>query len=97
MHEPAGITTGADAAIDRTPPVCSCGAGPHSTHAGICEKGHAMRGNQLHRVHGAYSFRHRGDASLPPDMRMTVAEFKAQVVSDRGGELSAIEAARSGH
>jgi hypothetical protein len=58
-----------------------------------------MRGNQLHRTHGAYSFRDRGDAALPPDVRMTVVEFKAQVVSDRGGldELSAIEAARIGH
>ena len=84
-----------------TPPVavCSCGAGPHATHAGICERGHAMRGNQLHRTHGAYSFRDRGVASLPSDVRLTVADFKATVISDRGGaeELSAIEAARIGH
>ena len=80
-------------------PVCRCGAGPHSTHTGHCARGHAVPGNQLHRLHGAYSFRDRGDASLPPDLRMTVAEFKAQVISDRGGpqELSAIEAARIGH
>lgn len=98
MQEPAGITAGADAATE-TPRCSFCGAGPHATHAGRCERGHGMRGNQLHRVHGTYSFRDRGEASLPPDVRMTVAEFKTQVVNDRGGpvELSAIEAARIGH
>jgi hypothetical protein len=97
MQEAADITTGADEATETPPPVCRCGAGPHPTHAGICEKGHAVRGNQLHRTHGAYSFRDRGVAALPDVLRQTVAEFKAQVVSDRGGELSAIEAARIGH
>ena len=99
MQEAASVTASAETATGTTPPVCRCGADPHPTHAGICEKGHAMRGNQLHRTHGTYSFRDRGDPSLPPDVRMTVAEFKAQVISDRGGpqELSAIEAARIGH
>lgn len=97
MQEPAPVTTTTAANTEQTQPVCRCGAGPHPMHAGICVRGHALRGNQLHRTHGAYSFRDRGDASLPPDLRMTVAEFKAQVVSDRGGELSAIEAARIGH
>ncbi len=86
-------------ATETAPAVCRCGAGPHPTHTGHCDRGHAMPGNQLHRLHGAYSFRDRGDASLPPDLRMTVGEFKAQVITDRGGldELSAIEAARIGH
>ncbi len=97
MQEAATVSTGNTASAETMPPVCRCGAGPHPTHAGICERGHAVRGNQLHRTHGAYSFRDRGEASLPPDVRMTVAEFKAQVVSDRGEELSAIEAARIGH
>lgn len=79
--------------------ICSCGAGPHAANAGMCSNGHFVRGNQARRTHGAFSFRDRGEGSLPPDMRMTVADFKAQVISDRGGheELSAIEAARIGH
>jgi hypothetical protein len=98
MQEPAGITTCADAAIESTPPLCSCGATErHATVADRCARGHALPGNQLHRTHGTYSFRDRGEAALPSDVRMTVAEFKAQVVSDRGVELSAIEAARIGH
>jgi hypothetical protein len=76
-----------------------CGAGAHEARDGICAKGHALPGNALRRTHGLYSFRDRGEGSLPPDMRMTVAEFKSAVISDRGGpeELSAIEAARIGH
>jgi hypothetical protein len=96
MREPATVT-GIDSADE--PSVCSCGAGPHDTTAGMCAAGHFIVGNQARRTHGAYSFRDRGDASLPPELRMTVAEFKAQVISDRGGldELSAIESARIGH
>ena len=76
-----------------------CGEGPHIEHVGMCSKGHALPGNSLRRTHGTYSFRDRGEAALPPDLRMTVAEFKLAVVTDRGGpeELSAIEAARIGH
>lgn len=99
MQEPATVTTGTTASAESTTPVCRCGAGPHPTHAGHCDRGHAMPGNQLHRLHGAYSFRDRGVAALPDPMRLTVAAFKAQVLSDRGGteDLSAIEAARIGH
>jgi hypothetical protein len=77
----------------------ACGAGPHPVHDGHCSKGHALPGNSLRRTHGADAFRTRGEASLPPDVRLTVAEFKSAVISDRGGpeELSAIEAARIGH
>lgn len=76
-----------------------CGSGPHATKDGHCAKGHALPGNTLRKTHGLYSFRDRGAASLPADMRVTVADFKAQVISDRGGpeELSAIEVARIGH
>ena len=82
-----------------TPVVCSCGAGPHATRPNTCVRGHLTRGNQNARKSGVYAFRDRGAASLPPDVRLTVAEFKAQVERDRGGreELSAIEAARIGH
>ncbi len=99
MQEPATVTTRIDAANESTPLLCSCGAGPHETTADMCSNGHFVRGNQARRTHGAYSFRDRGEASLPPDLRMTVAEFKSQVITDRGGpqELSAIEAARIGH
>jgi len=98
MQEPA-VTTEIDAANESTPLVCSCGAGPHETAADMCSNGHFVRGNSARRTHGHYAFRDRGAASLPPDLRMTVAEFKSQVISDRGGldELSAIEAARIGH
>ncbi len=86
--EPAGITTGADAATDRTSPVCSCGAGAHSTHAGICEKGHAMRGNQLHRVHGLYSYLAQGDRAIPADLRMSADDMLAGLLADKGGAES---------
>src|SRR5688572_13711267 len=80
-------------------PAGICGAGPHDGHEGMCAKGHALPGNSLRRTHGVYSFRDRGEASLPPDTRMTVSEFKLAVISDRGGsgDLSAIEVARIGH
>jgi hypothetical protein len=100
MQESATVATDVTAgtASEPPPPICSCGeAERHPVDPHRCARGHALPGNQLHRTHGAYSFRDHGEASLPPDMRMTVAEFKAQVVSDRGGELTAIEAARIGH
>ena len=97
LMQPPAVTT--DAAEATAAPVCSCGAGPHPVQAGTCSAGHFVSGNQARRTHGAYSFRDRGAASLPPDTRMSVADFKAAVTNDRGGqaELSAIEAARIGH
>ena len=94
MQEPADITTGAEAS-NETPRCDFCGAGPHSAHTGRCERGHGMRGNQLHRTHGAYSFRDRGAAALPDVLRQTVDEFRESVIADRGGptELSTLEAA----
>jgi hypothetical protein len=96
------VMTSADAANERTlpTPICACGAAErHGADAHRCAHGHALPGNQLHRTHGTYSFRDRGEASLPTDVRMTVADFRAAVISDRGGteELSTIEAARIGH
>lgn len=85
MQEPAGITTGTEAATETPPPVCRCGAGPHSTHVGICAKGHAMRGNQLHHVHGMYSFRDRGDRAVPTDLRTSADDMLAGIVADKGG------------
>ncbi len=34
-------------------PVCKCGAGPHASNPEICQKGHAMPGNQRRRIHEA--------------------------------------------
>jgi hypothetical protein len=84
MQQPTGNTVGADATTENVS-VCSCGAGRHPTHAGICEKGHAMRGNQLHRVHGLYSFRDRGDRAIPADLRTSADEMLAGIVADKGG------------
>ena len=77
-------------------PICSCGA--IDRHAGDphrCTRGHVLLGNQARRTHGAYSFRDRGAAALPEVVRQTVEEFRAAIVTDRGGatELSTIEAA----
>jgi hypothetical protein len=96
------VPTPAETVTHDAPPmtVCSCGATErHAADADRCVRGHVLIGNQARRTHGTYSFRDRGEASLPPDMRMSVADFKAAVLSDRGGsgELSAIEAARIGH
>ena len=95
MQEPATVTASTDASADETPLCDFCGARPHTTHAGRCERGHGMRGNQLHRTHGTYSFRDRGATALPNVLRQTVDEFRESVIADRGGtsELSTLEAA----
>src|SRR4026208_2450264 len=97
MPPPEAVTT--DAEQETPTPVCAWGAGLHATQVGVCTAGHFLQGNQARRTHGAYSFRDRGAASLPSDMRMSVTDFKVAVIGDRGGqaELSAIEAARIGH
>ena len=50
-------------------------------------------GNQKARKHGVHAFEARGSAALPADLRVSVDEFRAQVISDRGGvdNLTAIE------
>jgi hypothetical protein len=94
MQDSAAVTTGTDE-VNETPRCDFCGAGPHPTHVGRCERGHGIRGNQLHRTHGAYSFRDRGAAALPDVLRQTVDEFRESVIADRGGasELSTLEGA----
>ena len=88
MQEPATVatdtTTGAEAATE-TLRCAFCGAGPHATHAGRCERGHGMRGNQLHRVHGAYSFRDQGDRVVPADLRTSADDMLAGIIADKGG------------
>jgi hypothetical protein len=77
-------------------PICACGAPRHATDPGRCAKGHPLVGVPLHQTHGAYAYRARGEASLPPETRLSVADFKRQVLIDRGGrsDLSAIQIAR---
>jgi hypothetical protein len=87
MQEPAPVTTGIDAATEPIPPsVCArCGAGRHPTYADICAKGHALPGNQLHRTHGAYSFRDRGDRSVTETLRQSADDMAAGIIADKGG------------
>jgi hypothetical protein len=79
----------ATAIMSETPPpdpICSCGATTqHTADPHRCARGHALPGNQLHRVHGAYSFRDRGDASLPPDLRISADDMAGRVIADKGG------------
>jgi hypothetical protein len=58
------------------------------SHAGMFRPG-----NRDAETHGVYTFENRGPAALPPDLRLSVDEFRAQIVSDRGGvdALTAIE------
>jgi len=76
-----------------------CAAGRHPTKRGMCARGHFGPGNSAALKTGIYAFRDRGVESLPSPLRLSVEEFRAQVLADRGGsaELSAIDAARIGH
>lgn len=75
--------------------ICKCGAtAAHPTDATRCEKGHPLAGHPGPALkHGVYAFENRGPAALPADLRISVDEFRAQVISDRGGvdTLTAIE------
>jgi len=85
-QEAAGITTGAGAATETPPPICSCGATErHAVDAHRCARGHALHGNQLHRVHGMYSFRDRGDRAVPADLRTSADDMLAGILADKGG------------
>lgn len=66
---------------------------PHPAHADRWADGTVRQGNQTARKHGAYAFEHRGPDALPGDLRISIDEFRAQVVRDRGGvdSLTAIE------
>jgi hypothetical protein len=83
LMQEAAMATGTDEASET--PVCRCGAGSHPTHAGHCLRGHATPGNQLHRTHGAYSFRDRGDAAISDDLRISADDLLAGVLADKGG------------
>lgn len=76
------------------PSVCACGATEHhATDEDRCVRGHLLVGNQTRRVHGVRSFETTG--RVPNDVAQTVAEFRAGVIADRGGEseLSTLDAA----
>jgi hypothetical protein len=68
---------------------------PHPEHADRWADGTVRTGNRAAQTHGVYAFENRGPAALPADLRISVDEFRAQVISDRGGvdNLTAIEAA----
>lgn len=83
-QDSATVTTSTDVA-NETPKCDFCGAGPHPIHAGRCERGHGMRGNQLHRTHGAYSFRDRGDRAVADTLRQSADEVAAGIIADKGG------------
>ncbi len=51
-------------------------------------------GNRAALRHGVRAFEARGDAALAPDLRVSIEDFRAAVIEDRGGitNLTAIEA-----
>jgi hypothetical protein len=66
---------------------------PHPEHEDRNADGTVRVGNQTARKHGVHAFEARGAAALPADLRVSVDEFRVQVISDRGGvdNLTAIE------
>jgi hypothetical protein len=59
----------------------------------VCERCHAaLKGNQLAFKHGVRRWQTTG--TLPDDLRVSVDEFKQQLIADRGGvdTLTAVEA-----
>lgn len=77
-------------------PICRCGAtAAHATDPTRCDKGHPLAGYPGPALkHGVRAYQARGEAALPDDLRVSVADFQAQIVADRGGadNLTAIEA-----
>ena len=71
--------------------VCTCGADAHATDSTRCASGHVLVGNQTARKHGVRQFEQHGERVLPADVRLSVDEFRSQVVADRGDDLTAIE------
>jgi hypothetical protein len=67
---------------------------PHPGHPDRWADGTVRPGNQTARTHGVRAFEARGDGTLPADLRVSVDEFRAQIIADRGGidNLTAIEA-----
>jgi hypothetical protein len=83
-----------DATTTAEPFVCHCGTTErHATNPHMCARGHFIAGNSARRIHGADGFRVNG--TLPDALRLTVDEFRAAVITDRGGpsELTTVEAA----
>jgi hypothetical protein len=75
--------------------ICPCGAtSTHASDAHRCTKGHVLVGNRAAFKHGLRAFETRGEPTLPADLRVSVEDFRQQVVADRGGveNLTAIEA-----
>lgn len=66
---------------------------PHPEHEDRWADGTVRSGNRTAQKHGVYTFEARGAAALPGDLRISVEEFRAQVISDRGGvdDLTAID------
>ncbi len=77
--------------------VCKCGASPRADGR-RCVRGHVLAGNDVGvssrfapgntsaQTHGAWSLqRGRGEAALPATIAQTIEEFRASVISDRGG------------
>lgn len=80
------ITTGADAATETPTSICACGATErHAADTHRCARGHALRENQLHRTHGGYSFRDRGDRAIPANLRTSADDMLAGIIADKGG------------
>jgi hypothetical protein len=67
---------------------------PHRDHPDRWSDGTVRSSNQIARKDGVRAFQERGPASLPTDLRLTIDQFRDQVVADRGGadELTAVEA-----
>jgi hypothetical protein len=77
-----------------------CGATTrHATNPSMCSRGHWQAGNAGAKKHGLYSFQAHGAGALPPEVRTTIADFRAGVTADRGGasELTTIATSRIGH
>ena len=76
--------------------ICRCGATAlHVTDPQRCTGGHVLAGNQVARKHGIRAFEQRGESALPADLRVSVDDFKMQVIADRGG-LDALTAIQRG-
>ena len=79
---------------DAIDPVGAEAKQPHPEFADRWADGTVRPGNQTARKHGVDAYESRGAVALPTDLRVTVDEFRNQVIRDRGGvdALTAIEA-----
>jgi hypothetical protein len=67
---------------------------PHPSDPDRWADGTLRTGNQAARTHGVRAFETRGESALPADLRVSVDEFRAQIIADQGGfsELTAVQA-----